>query len=127
MEVHDLFMADIDATGHRFINTVKSKAFDAARTGVYKLRSGLSIPEFLSKIYIVNQTTGQTIPVAKTGESPCGIMIPGDFDYPMEGQRITNVYEIFEKWAANSTDEDFKLWYYDKDTEKVIKMDDVPK
>ena len=70
-------------------------------------------------------STGQTVSVAKTGESPCGIIIPGDFDYPMEGQRITNVYELFESWAGNSTNEEFKQWYNSEDDTKTIKMEDV--
>ena len=85
----------------------------------------MSLPLLLSKIYIENHSTGQTISVAKTGESPCGIIIPGDFDYPMEGQRITNVYELFESWAGNSTNEEFKQWYNSEDDTKTIKMEDV--
>lgn len=125
-EVHELFMVDADNGIHRFINTQKSSnGFEAPRIGVYKLKAGVTIPQFLSQIYIENHTTGQTVSVAKTGESPCGIIIPGNFDYPMEGQRITNVYELFEKWAGNSTDEEFKQWYNNEDEKKTIKMDDV--
>ena len=43
----------------------------------------------------------------------------------MEGQRITNVYELFESWAGNSTDEEFKQWYNNEDDTKTIKMEDV--
>ena len=125
-EVHELFMVDNEGGGHRFINTQKSsRGFEAPRIGIYKLKAGVTIPQFLSNIYIENHSTGQTIPVAKTGESPCGIIIPGDFDYPMEGQRITNVYELFESWAGNSTNEEFKQWYNSEDDTKTIKMEDV--
>lgn len=125
-EVHELFMIDAEDGSHRFINTQKSnRGFEAPRIGVYKLKSGVTIPQFLSQIYIENRTTGQSVSVAKTGQSPCGIIIPGNFDYPMEGQRITNVYELFESWAGNSTDEEFKQWYNNEDDTKTIKMDDV--
>lgn len=125
-EVHELFMIDTEDGSHRFINTQKSsRGFEAPRIGVYKLKAGVTIPQFLSQIYIENRTTGQSVSVAKTGESPCGIIIPGNFDYPMEGQRITNVYDLFESWAGNSTDEEFKQWYNSNDETKTIKMDDV--
>ena len=125
-EVHELFIAKPDDLGRRFVNTVRdAKKKYAVRTGIYKLKQNISIPMFLSHIYIENHSTGQTIEVAKKGDSPCGIIIPGNFDYPMEGQRITNVYELFESWAGNSTDEEFKQWYNDEDDTKTINMDDV--
>ena len=125
-EVHEIFKVDADDVGHRFINTqVSNRGFEAPRTGTYILKPGVTIPQFLSMIYIENRTTGQTIPVATVGESPTGIIIPGQFNYPMEGQRITNVYEIFSSWAGNCSDPEFKEWYEHAVDQMTINMNEV--
>jgi hypothetical protein len=125
MEVHELFQVGRDDVGHRFINTQANKLFEAPRTAVYKLKDGVTVPEFLSHISIVNRTTGQSVSVATAGDSPTGVIIPGQFNYPMEAQRITNVYEIFSSWAGNSSDPEFKEWYEHANSQMTIKMNEV--
>ena len=69
--------------------------------------------------YIYNKTKGYEIHMAKQGETPHGIMIPNDFQYPKEKVCIKDGYLEFNNWGTNpvlSTD-----WYTKPVTEKVYK------
>lgn len=102
-EVHQRFGV-ANATGYdRFVNTVDGKQTIGPRTGVYRIRDGMTIPQFLANIYIENQTTGEEVHVAKTGESPLAIIMPRDFQYPKERQSITAAYQEFLEWARDAT------------------------
>lgn len=122
-EVHDLFKADYDDNGNRFVNTVKGAQKYTPRTGTYLIEEGMTIPMLLSQIYIENRSTGHTINVSKASESPYGIIIPGEFDYPMEGERITNAYTTFKNWANAASM--FGDWYTMPEEELTIKMKEI--
>ena len=108
-EVHQRF-GIASATGYdRFVNTVDGKRTITPRSGIYRIPDGMTIPQFLAKIYIQNQTTGEEVHVAKTGESPLAIIIPFDFQYPKERQSITAAYQDFLNWARNATG--YQDWY----------------
>ena len=87
----------------------------------------MTIPQFLSQIKIENITTRTTIEVAKQGLSPCGIIIPGNFDYPMEAERIVNAYTLFKSWANKASDPEFKTWYLNPDETTTIQMSEIIK
>lgn len=100
-EVHEIFKVDDAIGADRFVNTIVKN-----RTPIvcfYRLPEGMTIPQFLSKIYISNLTTGEDIKVARQGEAPTAIIMPMDFEYPMEGVRITIAYEEFLEWASDVT------------------------
>jgi hypothetical protein len=102
-EVHELFGV-AKATGYdRIVNTMDGKQTIDPCPGVYRIPDGMTIPQFLANIYIENQTTGEVVRVAKTGESPWAIIIPFDFQYPKERQSITTAYQEFLDWARNAT------------------------
>lgn len=108
-EVHQRFGV-ASATGYdRFVNTVDGKRTISPRSGIYRIRDGITIPQFLANIYIENQTTGEVVRVAKTGESPLAIIMPFDFQYPKERQSITAAYQDFLNWAQNATG--YPDWY----------------
>ena len=47
--------------------------------------------------------------MAQAGEPPYAIIVPGDFDYPVERVSIINAYKKFINWAQDmNTDKD---WY----------------
>ena len=116
-EVHQRFGV-ANATGYdRFVNTVDGKQTITPRAGIYRIPDGMTIPQFLAKIYIENQTTGEKVHVAKTGESPLAIIIPFDFQYPKEKQSITAAYRQFLDWARDATGH--KDWY-DHITEDLV-------
>lgn len=102
-EVHEIFDVNY-ATGYdRFVNTVDGKPVIDPCKGVYELPAGMTIPQFLAKIYIVNKTTGDVIRVPKTGAEPLAIIMPFDFKYPKERQMITGAYKEFLQWAQDAT------------------------
>ena len=122
-EVHQRFGV-ASATGYdRFVNTVDGKRTISPRSGIYRIPDGMTIPQFLAKIYIENQTTGDEVHVAKTGESPLAIIIPFDFQYPKERQSITAAYQDFLNWAQNATG--YPDWYNHITEDLVYPITDV--
>ena len=122
-EVHQRFGV-ASATGYdRFVNTVDGKRTISPRSGIYRIPDGMTIPQFLAKIYIENQTTGEEVYVAKTGESPLAIIIPFDFQYPKERQSITAAYQDFLNWAQNATG--YPDWYNHITEDLVYPITDV--
>lgn len=122
-EVHQRFGV-ASATGYdRFVNTVDGKRTISPRSGIYRIPDGMTIPQFLAKIYIENQTTGDEVHVAKTGESPLAIIIPFDFQYPKERQSITAAYQDFLNWAQNATG--YTDWYNHITEDLVYPITDV--
>ena len=124
-EVHGLFGVEKDESGHRFVNTVKGAAKVATVTGVYELPADMTIPQFLSQIYIENVSTNSKIEVAKQGLAPCGVIIPDVFNYPIEKVKITNPYLLFRNWANKASEPEFKTWYMNEENGTTIKMSDI--
>jgi hypothetical protein len=55
------------------------------------------------KIYIRNiSQNGNEIRVPKLGEPPFALIVPGDFNYPIERVSIINAYTAFNTWANNA-------------------------
>lgn len=122
-EVHDIFRK-ADATGYdRFINTVDGQKTEQPRPCTYKLPAGMTIPQFLAKIYIENQTTGDVITVPTTGAAPLAIIMPFDFKYPKERQMITGAYTEFLQWAQDATGHND--WYNHVEENTVYPIDNI--
>ena len=51
--------------------------------------------------YIYDKTTNTTIYLAKKGQDPHGIMIPDDFEYPLERVCVKDAYKQFNNWGKN--------------------------
>ena len=114
-EVHELFNKE-DATGYaRFVNTMNGQPIEYPVSCDYRLPENMTIPQFLAKIYIKNETTGDEIHVPQTGTVPLAIIMPFDFHYPMEREKISNAYTEFLKWAQDATGYDDWYNYYTED------------
>ncbi len=101
-EVHVYFHAEDLKGDDRFINTIHGKGDDYTPVSSwYRVNPDLTLPQLLSKIYIINKTRNTTIRVPQTGEAPCALIIPGDFDYPRETQSILGAYSNFLTWVHN--------------------------
>lgn len=122
-EVHEIF--DVEkATGYnRFVNTVEGQQTKDPCKGVYELPEGMTIPQFLANIYIVNKTTGDEIHVPTTGAEPLAIIMPFDFKYPKERQMITGAYKEFLEWAQNATEH--TDWYNHIEENTVYPIDNI--
>lgn len=113
-EVHELFFVDEEKGDARFVNTVVGRTIVDPITGYYELDEGMTIPQFLSQIYIENVTSGEMIGVAATGMAPMGIIVPYDFDYPMEQKSIVHAYTAFKEWASHASQ--YPAWFrYESD------------
>lgn len=98
-EVHEIFGVPTST----YVNTQPSSSVIASRSAVYQVSESTSIPQFLSKIYIKNISQGgNEIHVPKKGVPPYALIIPGDFDYPIEQTSIINAYTAFRQWANNA-------------------------
>ena len=117
-EVHALFDKEYAENDDRYINTKPGiGATNEYKTGFYRVGENVSIPQFLTKIYIENETMIGEVHVPKTGEPPYALIIPGDFDYPLERTSINNAYENFQGWATNIFL--YNNWLYNPVDDKV--------
>ena len=69
----------------------------------------MTIEEFLTKIYIINEVKHQPVKMPTEGEAPYAIIVPSGFNYPMEGTSISKAYPDFLEWAQNMNIS--KNWY----------------
>lgn len=109
-EVHEVFGMG-DATGKdRFINTLPDQTYDfTGMVGIYEVDESMTIPQFLSQIYIKNMSLGGSeVHVPLMGEPPYALIVPGDFNYPREGISMTDAYGSFRTWANNANQ--YKDW-----------------
>lgn len=118
-EVHAIFNASgAGKDGNRFINTMSGGTRLEAVSALVTVPEGVTIPQYLKKIYIENKTMGKTIKIAQKGEPPFAIIVPLDFSYPMERQCITQAYKNFVEWAQNvNASED---WYLFEESDKIF-------
>ncbi len=113
-EVHSL----LKVPAGTYVNTEPSARVLPCVSAEYEVDESMTIPQFLSKIYIVNHSqTGKEIHVPKKGEPPYALIVPGDFDYPAERVSIVNAYEAFSTWANNAYD--YGKWLESYDTTKL--------
>lgn len=61
------------------------------------------------------------ISIAKKGQDPHGIMIPGKWQWPTERTCIKDAYPKFRDWAHNISDPTAKNWYMFPVSNKVVK------
>jgi hypothetical protein len=113
-EVHSL----LGVPAGSFVNTEPSAEMSRCVSTEYVVDESMTIPQFLSKIYIVNYSRGgDEIHVPKKGEPPYALIVPGDFDYPAERVSIINAYSAFRTWANNAYD--YGRWLDSYDTSKL--------
>lgn len=94
--------------GQRFANT---KIGSETVSGVFDIINigDMSIEDFLAGIYIKNESTGYTVTMPETGESPYAIIVPMFFNYPKEGTNIKKAYPEFTNWVQDMNAN--KDWY----------------
>lgn len=113
-EVHALFGVSTDT----FVNTEKSADVINSISATYEVSGSTTIPQFLSSIYIRNMSQGgNEIHVPNMGDAPFALIIPGDFDYPIERTSIVNAYTTFRTWANNANN--YAEWLDSYDSSKI--------
>ena len=113
-EVHSL----LKVPAGTFANTEPSASVLPCVSAEYVVDESMTIPQFLSKIYIVNHSrNGEEVHVPKKGDPPFALIVPGDFDYPAERVSIVNAYGAFGTWANNAYD--YGKWLNSYDDTKL--------
>lgn len=59
------------------------------------------------------------IHIAKTGKAPLGVVIPGEWQWPLENVCVKEAYTGFVKFAEDDDDDDARQWYKATDTTPV--------
>lgn len=117
VEVHSLFGVSDTKT---FINTENRGTSYPAVTVTKTVGAEFKLADPSTAPYIYDDTKGQEVKMSKIGEDPHGIMIPGDFKYPLEKVCIKNAYTEFNNWGQNSvTSTD---WYTKPVSGKVYEL-----
>ena len=110
-EVHALCGVPNDT----FVNTQLSDQPVNPVTAIYEIGEFTTIPQFLTNIYIRNITQGgNEIHVPLTGEPPFALIVPGNFDYPIEKVSIISAYTTFRNWANNANNYGEWVNFYDE-------------
>lgn len=115
-EVHEVF-GMTETSGSRFVNTERGGTIKDVVSANVTVSADITIPDFLKNIFIENKTTGKIVKMAQAGEPPFAIIVPGDFDYPLEHIAITNAYTNFINWAQDMNAD--KDWYIYPEEGKV--------
>ena len=117
-EAHAIFGVITKEGGNRFVNTENGSDPIDVKSSYVTINEGVTIPQYLKNIYIENRTTGKEIHVSKQGEPPYAIIVPQDFQYPMEHTCITEAYAKFLEWAQNANKD--KNWYVFEEADKIF-------
>lgn len=96
-EIHSLF----GKNANTFINTESGASYITPVTVTKTVDSSFSFLNTATQPYIYDETTGLSIYLSKKGEDPHGIMIPYDFQYPLEKICIKDAYTEFNNWGQN--------------------------
>ena len=97
VEVHAMFGVPTKT----FINTQNGAVMDPISVTI-PVDVNFSFQNEATRPYIYDATIDNTVKVSLAGEDPHGIMLPFDFDYPLEKVPVSKAYEQFNNWAKES-------------------------
>ena len=97
VEVHAMFGVPTKT----FINTQGGSVKDPISVTI-PVDQKFSFQNEATRPYIYDATIDNTVKVSLAGEDPHGIMLPFDFDYPLEKVPVSQAYEQFNNWAKES-------------------------
>ena len=97
VEVHAMFGVPTKT----FINTQNGSVKDPISVTI-PVDEKFSFQNEATRPYIYDATIDNTVKVSLAGEDPHGIMLPFDFDYPLEKVPVSKAYEQFNNWAKES-------------------------
>lgn len=103
-EIHALFNVPVQT----FINTDGNTELDPI-SDEFPINATQRLSDFVEKIYVYDATKGREITLAGKGTDPHAIVIPGDFQYPLEKKCINSAYPLFNNWAGNA--EQDRFWF----------------
>ena len=115
-EIHALFGVSTES----FVNTEEGQRLSPIQeTIVVNPNFSLANPD--QQVYIYNKTTNKNIYLSKQGDAdPHGLLIPYDYQYPLEKQSIHKAYKDFINWGKVSSK--YKSWYTDPVTGEIYTL-----
>ncbi len=105
VEIHKLFNVNLST----FVNTTNSVRKDPISETI-EVSSDFSFTDLPNQIYIYNATTGKDIKLSNAGEDPHGLLIPYDYQYPLERECIKDANPEFIDWGKNPISSN-SSWY----------------
>ncbi len=78
----------------------------------------IDITKKILEIFPGSFTYEKEIRIPAKGEGPHAVIIPYDFKYPLEKQRITDAYKLFSNWSGDRFADN--KWYTQPDETKVV-------
>lgn len=113
-EVHALFGKE----PKQFINTSDGE-YCTPVTVQKKVAKTFSFDDPATQPYIYDKTTGTTVRLSLAGEDPHGIMVAGDFQYPIEKVCVKDAYSEFNSWGQNPINS--VRWYNTPATARIYR------
>ncbi len=104
-EIHALF--GVDKT--TFINTTGDQHFEPIQE-IVEVPSDFTFTDVSQQLYIFNATTQKEIRLSEAGEDPHALLIPYDYQYPLETVCIKDANTSFIDWGTNPVSENSD-WY----------------
>lgn len=103
-EIHAMFGVPTES----FVNTDRSTTKDPI-VDVFEIDENMRLSDFIMEIYVWDATKEREIKLAGKNQDPHAIVIPGNFEYPLEKTCIKTAYPLFSNWAHNA--EIDRLWF----------------
>lgn len=113
-EIHELFGVD----NKTFVNT-DGKTVKEPISDTFSINATQRLSDFLENIYVYDATKKRDITLAGRNEDPHAIVIPSDFEYPLEKKCIEDAYPLFKNWAQNA--ESDRFWFRKAQEEFIYK------
>lgn len=104
-EVHAIF----GKTPNSFINTTAGDEVNIVTVTV-EVNENFNLLNPDIQPYIYNKTSNKYVYISTQGQDPHGIIIPGNFEYPIECTCIKDAYGDFTEWYTNKNTNK-KDWY----------------
>ena len=115
-EIHALF----DVPTKSFVNTDdKTKKTPISET--FTINATQRLSDFVKKIYVYDATQGRDITLSGQGDDPHAIVVPADFEYPLEKTCIKTAYPLFSNWVQKATSD--RMWFEECKEEFVYKRE----
>ena len=90
---------------------------------VVEVEPSFTFKDLDKQVYIYNAATGKDIRLSEQGEDPHAIMVPADFQYPLEGTCIKEAYPAFVYWAIDRTQ--YTNWYLSPEVEMNVYLESI--
>ncbi len=105
IEIHKMF----NVSQRTFVNTESGKHIAPIQEEI-TVPDDFTFTDLENMVYIYNATTGKEVRLSKVGEDPHAILIPYDYQYPLEQVCIKDANTKFLEWGK-APSEDNSDWY----------------